>query len=280
MDKVQTKKELPTVIEAPKGWQALNLQELWRYREMFFFFAWRDIKVRYRQTILGAAWVILQPVLAMAAFSIVFGRFAKLPSNGFPYPLFTFTALLPWQFFAYSLTSASNSLITNQNLVTKVYFPRLIIPIASVITGLVDFAFTFLALLAIMAIYGVAPTAAVWSLPLFLGLAVVTALGVGLWLSALNVRYRDVRSVVPFFIQFWLYATPVAYSSELIPAKWVWLYSLNPMTGVVEGFRWALLGKSALNLPFVLISAGVVLVIFISGLFYFKHVEANFADII
>jgi lipopolysaccharide transport system permease protein len=272
--------KLHLVIKPPQGWQALELAELWRYREMLFFFSWRDIKVRYRQTALGAAWAILQPVLTMVVFSIIFGQLAKLPSSGIPYPIFTFTALLPWQLFAFALNSSSNSLIGNQNLITKVYFPRLIIPISSVIAGLVDFAIAFLVLLVIMAIYGTMPTVAVWSLPLFLGLAVVTALGVGLWLSALNVQYRDIRYVVPFLTQFWMYATPIAYSSELIPAKWLWLYSLNPMTGVVEGFRWALLGKSTLNPSFVLISAAMVLVMFISGLYYFKRVEANFADII
>jgi lipopolysaccharide transport system permease protein len=268
------------VIEPARGWQALDIAELWRYREMLLFFTWRDIKVRYRQTALGVAWAVLQPLLTMLIFSIVFGQLAHLPSKGIPYPIFTFTALLPWQLFAFALNASSNSLIGNQNLITKVYFPRLIMPISSVIVGLLDFAIAFVVLAIMMVIYGVQLNAAIWSLPLFLSLAVLTALGIGLWLSALNVKYRDVRYVVPFLTQFWMYATPIAYSSELIPKKWLWLYSLNPMTGVVEGFRWALLGKSTLSLPFLLISTIMVLVLFVSGLYYFKRVEANFADII
>jgi lipopolysaccharide transport system permease protein len=271
---------LHLVIEPPRGWQALDLKELWHYREMLFFFTWRDIKVRYRQTVLGAAWAVLQPVLTMVIFSVIFGTLAKLPSQGFPYPVFTFTALLPWQLFAFALTSSSNSLITNQQLITKVYFPRLIIPISSVIAGLVDFLIAFLILILMMLYYGIPPTAAIWTLPLFLLLALASATGVGLWLSALNVEYRDIRYVIPFLTQFWMYATPIAYSSELIPEKWRWLYSLNPMTGVVEGFRWALLGKSALDVPSLLVSAVVVAVIFITGLYYFKRVESSFADVI
>ncbi|MGB7537219.1 MAG: ABC transporter permease [Anaerolineales bacterium] len=268
------------VIEPPRGWQALDLKELWHYREMLFFFTWRDIKVRYRQTVLGGAWAVLQPVLTMVIFSVIFGELAKLPSQGIPYPVFTFTALLPWQLFAFALTSSSNSLITNQQLITKVYFPRLIIPISSVIAGLVDFLIAFVILILMMLAYEIAPTAAIWTLPLFLVLALVSATGVGLWLSALNVEYRDIRYVVPFLTQFWMYATPIAYSSELIPGKWRWLYSLNPMTGVVEGFRWALLGKSTLDVQSLLISAAVVGVIFITGLYYFRRVESNFADVI
>jgi lipopolysaccharide transport system permease protein len=271
---------LHLVIKPPRGWQALNLKEVWNYREMLFFFTWRDIKVRYRQTVLGAAWAVLQPVLTMVIFSVIFGQLAKLPSQGVPYPVFTFTALLPWQLFAFALTSSSNSLITNQQLITKVYFPRLIIPISSVIAGLVDFLIAFGVLIIMMLFYGIAPTAAIWTLPLFLLLAVVSATGVGLWLSALNVEYRDIRYVVPFLTQFWMYATPIAYSSELIPVNWRWLYSLNPMTGVVEGFRWALLGRSALDLPSLLVSAAMVCVIFVTGLYYFKRVESTFADVI
>jgi lipopolysaccharide transport system permease protein len=272
--------DLHLVIEPPRGWQALDLKELWRYREMLFFFTWRDIKVRYRQTVLGAAWAVLQPVLTMVVFSVIFGTLAKLPSQGIPYPVFTFTALLPWQLFAFALTSSSNSLLDNQQLITKVYFPRLIIPISSVIAGLVDFLIAFVILLIMMLFYGIAPTAAIWTLPLFLLLALASATGVGLWLSALNVEYRDIRYVVPFLTTFWMYATPIAYSSELIPAHWRWLYSLNPMTGVVEGFRWALLGKSALDLPSLLVSTAAVLLIFVTGLYYFKRVESGFADVI
>ncbi len=277
----QSPSETPHIsIVPPHGWQALDWREFWAYRELLFFLTWRDIKVRYKQTVLGAAWAILQPVLTMVIFSIIFGRLAKLPSDGIPYPVFTFTALLPWQLFAFALTSSSNSLIDSQNLITKVYFPRLIVPLASTIAGLVDFAIAFVVLLGMMFYYHITPQAFIWSLPLFLLLALASALAVGLWLSALNVKYRDIRYVVPFLSQFWMYATPVAYSSQLIPEKWRWLFSLNPMTGVVEGFRWALLGKSALNLPFLLISAVVVLVLLVSGLYYFKRVESGFADVI
>jgi lipopolysaccharide transport system permease protein len=277
----QTPSEHPHIlIEPPRGWQALEWREFWAYRELLFFLTWRDIKVRYKQTVLGASWAILQPVLTMLVFSIIFGRLAKLPSEGIPYPIFTFTALLPWQLFSFALTSSSNSLIGSQNLITKVYFPRLIVPIASTIAGLVDFAIAFVVLLGMMIYYHITPHVAIWSLPLFLLLALASALAVGLWLSALNVKYRDIRYVVPFLAQFWMYATPVAYSSQLIPEKWRWLYSLNPMTGVVEGFRWALLGKSALDLPFLLLSAVVVLILLVSGLYYFKRVESGFADVI
>lgn len=271
---------LHILIEPPRGWQALEWREFWAYRELLFFLTWRDIKVRYKQTVLGAAWAILQPVLTMLVFSIIFGRLAKLPSEGIPYPVFTFTALLPWQLFAFALTSSSNSLIDSQNLITKVYFPRLIVPLASTIAGLVDFAIAFVVLLGMMFYYHIIPQVVIWSLPLFLLLALASALAVGLWLSALNVKYRDIRYVVPFLAQFWMYATPVAYSSQLIPENWRWLYSLNPMTGVVEGFRWALLGKSTLDLPFLLLSAVVVFVLLVSGLFYFKRVESGFADVI
>jgi lipopolysaccharide transport system permease protein len=272
--------DLHLLIEPPHGWQALDLRELWRYREMLYFFTWRDIKVRYRQTVLGAAWAVLQPVLTMVIFSVVFGQFAGLPSQDTPYPIFTYTALLPWQLFAFALTSSSNSLITNQQLITKVYFPRLIIPLSSVIAGLVDFLIAFVILIAMMLFYAIPPTPAIWSLPLFLLLALASATGVGLWLSALNVEYRDIRYVVPFLTTFWMYATPIAYSSELIPESWRWLFSLNPMTGVVEGFRWALLGKSALDVPSLLISAAAVSVIFVTGLYYFRRMEYNFADVI
>jgi lipopolysaccharide transport system permease protein len=268
------------LIEPSQGWQALNLRELWRYREMLFFFTWRDIKVRYRQTVLGAAWAVLQPVLTMIIFSVIFGELARLPSQGIPYPVFTYTALLPWQLFAFALTSSSNSLITNQQLITKVYFPRLIIPLSSVIAGLMDFLIAFGVLLLMMLYYGITPTTAMWLLPLFLLLALASATGVGLWLSALNVEYRDIRYVVPFLTTFWMYATPIAYSSELIPEQWRWVFSLNPMTGVVEGFRWALLGKSALDVPSLLVSAAAVGVIFVTGLYYFKRMETGFADVI
>jgi len=273
-------KTIHTVIEPPKGWAPLELGEVWKFHELLFFLTWRDIMVRYKQTALGAAWAILQPVLTMVVFSIIFGGLAHLPSNGIPYPIFTFTALLPWQLFAFALTNSSNSLVGDQKLISKVYFPRLVIPLSSVLAGVVDFGIAFLVLLGMLAWYGIVLTPALLLLPVFLLLALTSAMAVGLWLSALNVQYRDIRYVVPFLAQFWMYATPIAYSSELIPENWRWLYSLNPMTGVVEGFRWAILGKSNLD-PFSLgISAVVVVALLIGGLYYFKRMEASFADVI
>ncbi len=269
-----------TVIKPPKGWAPLELGELWKFRELLFFLTWRDIKVRYKQTALGATWAILQPVLTMILFSIIFGGLAKLPSDGIPYPIFTFTALLPWQLFAFALSQASNSLVGSQNLISKVYFPRLVIPFSSVVAGLVDFVIAFLVLVGLMAFYGISLTSAILLLPLFLLLALTSAMAVGLWLSALNVQYRDIRYVVPFLTQFWMYATPIAYSSSLIPEKWRWLYSLNPMTGVVEGFRWTILGKSSLDIFSLSTSACIVVALLIGGLYYFKRMEASFADII
>jgi len=269
-----------TVIEPPKGWAPLQLGELWKFRELLFFLTWRDIKVRYKQTALGAAWAILQPVLTMVIFSIVFGGLAKLPSEGIPYPIFTFTALLPWQLFAFALAESSNSLVGSQNLVSKVYFPRLVVPFSSVLAGVLDFAIAFVVLMGMMVFYHIRLTSLALLLPLFLLLTLASALAVGLWLSALNVKYRDIRYVVPFLTQFWMYATPIAYSSSLIPEKWRWLYSLNPMTGVVEGFRLAILGKSSLDLFSLGISASVVVLLLIGGLYYFKRMESSFADII
>ena len=268
------------LIEPPRGWAALELRELWLYRELLFFLAWRDIKLRYKQTALGAAWAILQPLLTMVIFSVIFGQLAKLPSDGIPYPIFTYTALLPWQLFAFALTNSSNSLINSQNLISKVYFPRLIIPLASTLAGVMDFAIAFLVLLGLMAYYHIAPTTAILYLPLFLLLALLSALAVGVWLSALSVEYRDVRYIVPFLTQFWMYATPIAYASSLIPENWRLLYGLNPMTGVVEGFRWALLGIQTSGGSMILVSAAVVVVMFISGLYYFRRMENNFADVI
>jgi len=267
------------VIEPAHGWQALELGDLWRYRELLYFLTWRDIKVRYKQTILGAAWAILQPLLTMLVFSVIFGQLAKLPSEGIPYPIFTYTALLPWQLFAFALTNSSNSLVGSQNLVSKVYFPRLVIPIASVLPGLVDFAISFAVLLGMMLYFQIPLTGRVLVLPVFLLLALATALGVGLWLSALNVEYRDIRYVVPFLTMFWQYATPVAYSSSLIPERWRLLYGLNPMTGVVEGFRWALLGKGDVG-GLLWISIIIIILLVITGLLYFKRMETTFADVI
>jgi lipopolysaccharide transport system permease protein len=267
------------VISPAHGWEALELGDLWKYRELLYFLTWRDVKVRYKQTLLGAAWAILQPILTMVIFSIIFGQLAHLPSEGIPYPIFTFTALLPWQLFAFALTNSSNSLVGSQNLVSKVYFPRLVIPIASVLPGLVDFAISFVVLAGMMIFFHIPVTARVLVLPLFLLLALASALGVGLWLSALNVEYRDIRYVVPFLTLFWQYATPVAYSSTLIPEKWRLLYGLNPMTGVVEGFRWALLGNGEVG-GMLWVSVLIILVILASGLAYFKRMEATFADVI
>jgi len=267
-----------TVVSPPSPWPSLHLGELWEYRDLLFILAWRDIKVRYKQTALGAAWAILQPVLTMVVFSLLFGGIAKLPSEGIPYPIFTFAALLPWQLFAHAMTESSNSLVANQQLITKVYFPRLVIPMGGVLSGLVDFAIAFLVLLVMMLFYGIPLSWNILALPLFIFLAVLTALTVGIWLSALNVEYRDVRYTIPFLTQLWMFATPIAYSAELIPDQWRWLYSLNPMTGVVEGFRWALLGKEGFSLPFFLISVTVVVILFIGGLAYFRKMEDSFAD--
>jgi lipopolysaccharide transport system permease protein len=258
----------------------LNLKDIWEYRELLYFLVWRDIKVRYKQTALGAAWAILQPVLTMLVFTVFFGRLAKVPSDGIPYPVFAYTALLPWQLFLFALTESSNSLVGNQNLVTKVYFPRLVIPLSSTLAGLVDFAISFCVLLVLMMYYHITPTKAVVWLPAFLLFALATALSVGLWLSALNVRYRDVRYTTPFLAQFWMFATPIAYSSTLVPEPWRKWYGLNPMAGVVEGFRWALLGKSAGPGLMLWVSLVAVLLLLSGGLFYFRRMESTFADIV
>jgi lipopolysaccharide transport system permease protein len=268
-----------TVIRPRKGWAPLKLRELWEYHELLYFLTWRDIKVRYKQTILGAAWAIIQPFFTMVVFSIFFGRLARIPAGGVPYPIFAYTALVPWMYFANALGHSSNSLVENERVITKVYFPRLIVPMAAVLVGLVDFAIAFTVLIGMMVWYGIVPTGAVWMLPLFVLLAAGTALGVGLWLAALNVQYRDVRYVVPFLIQFWLFVTPVAYPSDLVPERWRAIYGLNPMAGVVEGFRWALLGKA--QAPGVLLAVSVLAVaaVLTSGLFYFRRMEQSFADV-
>jgi lipopolysaccharide transport system permease protein len=266
-------------IEPQRGWASLELADLWRYRELLLLLTWRDIKVRYAQTVLGAAWAVLQPLLTMIIFSVIFGQLAKLPSEGIPYPVFTYTALLPWQLFSFSLTNSSNSLVGSQNLVSKVYFPRLVIPIASVLPSLVDFAISFLVLVGMLYFYQIPLSLRILTLPLFLALAVASALAAGLWLSALNVEYRDIRHAVPFITLFWQYATPVAYSVSLIPEKWRLLYGLNPMTGVVEGFRWALLGSGQVD-GMIWVSVAIIILLSISGLVYFKRMEATFADVI
>lgn len=269
-----------TRIEAARGWEAVPLAELWDYRELVFFLVWRDVKVRYKRAALGAAWAVLQPLLTMVLFTVVFGRIAGLPSEGVPYPLFTLAALLPWQLFSASLTSASNSLVGSASLLSKVYFPRLIIPLASVTASLVDFAVALGALFALMAWYGHVPPVQVVMLPLFVLAALVTALGVGLWTSALNVRYRDVQYVLPFAMQFLLFASPIAYSTEVVPAGVSrTLYALNPLVGIVQGFRWALLGTAP---PDALIwpSLAAAALLLVSGLFFFRRMEATFADVV
>ncbi|HUJ12928.1 MAG TPA: ABC transporter permease [Thermoanaerobaculia bacterium] len=269
-----------SVIRATSGFQPLQLGEIWRFRELLYFLTWRDIKVRYKQTALGAAWAIIQPVFMMVVFTLAFGKLAKVPSDGVPYPVFAYAALLPWQLFAHSLTEASNSLVSNERLITKVYFPRLVVPIAAVLGGLMDFAVSFVVLLGLMAYYGIRPGMAIVTLPLFLLLAIGTALGVGLWLSALNVRYRDIRYTIAFLTQLWLFATPVAYPSSLVPVRYRVLYGLNPMAGVVEGFRWALLGKAPPSMSLIAASSIVVVVILTGGLMYFKRMELVFADVV
>ncbi|HKC63765.1 MAG TPA: ABC transporter permease [Pyrinomonadaceae bacterium] len=267
-------------IRPSKGRTSLGLKELWAYRELLYFLVWRDVKVRYKQTALGAAWAIIQPLFMMAVFSLFFGYLAGMPSNGVPYPVFTYCALLPWQLFAHALTESGNSLVANERLITKVYFPRLVVPLAAVFGGLIDFAIAFVILLGMMAYYGIVPTLAVITLPLFILLAILTALGVGLWLSALNVKYRDVRYTITFLTQIWFFATPVVYSSSIVPVRWRSLYGINPMAGVVEGFRWALLGRAESPGALLAVSAGAVILILVGGLYYFRRMEATFADVV
>lgn len=267
------------VIQPTRGWLKLNLGELWAYRELLYFLVWRDVKVRYKQTALGAAWAVLQPLLTMLVFSVFFGRLAKVPSDGVPYPVFAYAALLPWQLFAYALTESANSLVGSQNLIKKVYFPRLVVPISSVLSGLVDFGISFVVLLGLMLYYRIDPTWAIALLPLFLVLALATALSVGLWLSALNLEFRDVRYTIPFLTQFWMFATPVAYPSSLVPTHWRPLLGLNPMAGVVDGFRWALLGQRAAPGPLLWVSVAAVALLLAGGLMYFRRMESTFADV-
>lgn len=267
-------------IEPARSWTAVGFRELWQYRELLYFLTWRDIKVRYKQTALGATWAIIQPFSMMVVFSLFFGRLAGVPSDGIPYPVFTFCALLPWQLFAHSLTESSNSLVGSQSLITKVYFPRLVIPISAVLGGVIDFVIAFVILLLMMFYYGIVPGWALLTLPGFLLLALLTALAVGLWLSALNVQYRDIRYTINFLVQFWLIATPVAYPSSLIPERYRAIYGLNPMAGVVEGFRWALLGKTAAPGLMLWVSIAVVVLLLFGGLYYFRRMEQQFADVV
>ncbi|MFQ3648401.1 MAG: ABC transporter permease [Anaerolineae bacterium] len=268
-------------IQPSKGWVSLKLHELWEYRELLYFLTWRDIKVRYKQTVLGAAWAILQPFMTMVVFSLFFGGLAQIPSDGVPYPIFAYAALVPWTFFASGLSGSSDSLVGSANLIKKVYFPRLTIPIATVLSGVVDFLIAFAVLLLLLLVYGILPTINVIFLPLFVLLAFVTSLGVGLWLSAMNVQFRDVRYTVPFITQFWLFITPIAYPSSLIENEALRaIYGINPMAGVVEGFRWALLGTDSAPGPVILVSSVAALLLFISGLFYFRRMEKTFADVV
>lgn len=268
------------IIRPARKWVDINFRDLWIYRELLYFLAWRDIKVRYKQTVLGVMWVILQPLLTMLIFSLIFGRIAGLPSQGVPYPIFVFTGLVPWQLFAYAMTQSSASLVADQHLITKIFFPRLVIPIASVFAGLLDFCISLAVLVVMLVIYRVPLTWRVLSLPLFILLALATAIAVGLWLSALNVKYRDVRYALPFVTMFWMYATPIAYSSAVIPEKLRFLYSLNPMVAVVDGFRWALLGVENTFGSAIWISTSMVILLLIGGLIYFRQMEDQFADVI
>ena len=268
------------LIEPSRGWVALRLRELWAYRELLYFLVWRDIKVRYKQTALGAAWAVLQPFLTMVVFSLFFGRLAQIPSEGVPYPIFTYAALVPWTFFANGVTLSSQSMVGNSNLITKVYFPRMIVPVAAVVSGLVDFGIAMVVLFGMMAWYGIWPTWQVITLPVFLLLALVTSMGVGLWLSAMNVKYRDIRYIVPFLMQFWLFATPIAYPSTLLDQPWRTLYGLNPMVGVVEGFRWALLDTRTAPGLITLFSAVAAVALLVTGAYYFRRMEKTFADVV
>jgi lipopolysaccharide transport system permease protein len=267
-------------IQPSKGWVSLGLRELWKYRELLYFFIWRDVKVRYKQTLLGAAWAVIQPFFTMVVFSVFFGQLAKIPSDNIPYPIFSYTALLPWQVFENGISKAGNSLVAGRNLITKVYFPRLAVPLASVVSGLVDFVLAFIVLIGMMLYYGFHPTSAIWFLPILLILTLITALGTGLWLSALNVAYRDVGYVIPFVVRLWFFLTPITYSASLVPEAFQTLYALNPMTGVVQGFRWAMLGVG--SPPSLLLAASTVaaLILLASGALYFRRMERTFADVV
>jgi len=265
-------------IEPPRRLFEPRLREVWAYRELLYFFVWRDVKIRYKQTAIGVLWVILQPVLNMLVFTLFFGRLAKLPSDGLPYPVFYFAALIPWPYFSTSLQATTNVVVDSPHLITKVYFPRLILPISTALSGLVDFAIGFVVLAIFCFAYGILPTLTALWLPVLLLLALFTALGVGLWLSALNALYRDVRYVIPFVVTFWMFASPVAYASSLVPARWRWLYGLNPMAGVIDGFRWAITGRGHAPGPLLLVSAFAVALVFLGGLFFFNRMETSVAD--
>jgi len=268
------------IIEPSRGWVSLKLRELWGYRELLYFLIWRDIKVRYKQTAFGAAWAVIQPFFTMVVFTLFFGRLAKISSDGIPYPIFSYAALLPWTFFAHGLNQASNSLVSGANLVKKVYFPRLAMPISAVLSGFVDFAIAFVLLVGMMLYYEITPTANAIFLPLFFVLTLITSLGSALWLSAMNVQYRDIRYTIPFLTQLWLFVTPIAYPSSLLPEQWRAVYAINPMVGVVEGFRWALLGTDTAPGAVVIVSASVAVIVLVGGAFYFRRMERTFADVI
>jgi lipopolysaccharide transport system permease protein len=273
--------QVPVIrVEPSKGWVSLKLRELWEYRELLYFLIWRDVKVRYKQTVLGAAWAIIQPFFTMVVFSLFFGRLAQIPSDDIPYPIFSYAALVPWTFFANGLSQASTGMVTHASLIKKIYFPRLAIPIARVLAGTVDFVLAFVVLLGMMLVYGIVPTVNAFWLPLFLLLALVSSLGVALWLAALNVQFRDVGYMVPFITQFWMFATPIAYPSSLLSEPWRTLYGINPMAGVVEGFRWALLGTDTAPGPVITVSSLVALTLLLSGAFYFRRMERTFADVV
>jgi lipopolysaccharide transport system permease protein len=275
------KPDVPVMLITPPGrWWVVPFGELWEYRELLYFFVWRELKVRYKQTAVGAAWAVLQPLMTMLVFSLFFGKLAHMPSGGLPYPIFFYSALLPWMYFAASLQNATNKIVENQNVITKVYFPRLILPISATLSGLVDFGISFLMFVVIMIYYRIHPGWAMLLFPAFLLLAVVTALGVGLWLSALNAIYRDVRYVVPFLVQFWMFASPVAYPSSLVPAKWQWLYGVNPMAGVIEGFRWSLTGTGDPPSRMLFVSSAVAIAVLLAGLMYFQKMETTVADVV
>jgi lipopolysaccharide transport system permease protein len=267
-------------IEPANGWVSLKLGELWEYRELLYFLTWRDLKVRYKQTVLGVAWAIVQPFCSMLIFSLFFGRLGKMPSDGVPYPIFAFAALVPWSVFANGLIQSTNSLVGSANLIRKVYFPRLAIPISTILSGVADFALSFLVLIGMMAYYHLWPSLNIIWIPLLLLLGLVTSLGVGLWLTALNVQFRDVRYIVPFLAQFWMFATPIVYPSSLLSEPWRTIYGINPMVGVVEGFRWALLGTATAPGLMIIVSTLTALVILVSGAFYFRRMETSFADLV
>jgi len=273
--------EIPIIrIGPPHGWFDFNLRGLWQYRELLYFFVWRDIKIRYKQTVVGAAWAVFQPLMTMAVFSLFFGKLAKIPSNGLPYPVFYFSALLPWTYFSGALQNATSVVVEQQRVITKVYFPRLVLPLSAVVAGLIDFSIGFVVFLVMMAYYRIVPSLPIFFFPLFLLMAILTALGVGLFLSALNAIYRDVRYVLPFLVQFWMFASPVAYPSSLVPQRWRWLYELNPMAGVIDGFRWSLTGKGQPPGILLAVSASMVVLLVAAGTVYFQKMEGTIADVV